>query len=87
MVTKILRRSKSSSLFRKIPWQEVKRARPPSFLLFERPSLSRELAAMKREGLINYHKNLVSILDLKRLGRGYEINKPRSGADYNSVII
>lgn len=40
------------------------------FLALPRPSLSRELAAMKREGLINYHKNLVSIIDLKRLEEG-----------------
>lgn len=43
------------------------RAAVAEYLNMPRPSLSRELAAMKADGLIEYHRNTVRILDIRRL--------------------
>lgn len=45
------------------------RKKMAELLNIPRPSLSRELMKMKEEGLIDYHKNKLRILDLERLER------------------
>ncbi len=59
-----LGRQKSSYLL--LPYSRKKMA---ELLNIPRPSLSRELMKMREDGLIDFYKNRIKILDLKRLER------------------
>lgn len=50
----------------------VNRSQLAEYLNVSRPSMSRELARMKDEGIIDYHLSTVKILDLERLKRSCE---------------
>lgn len=60
----LLEYNRQKSPYLTLPYSRKKMA---ELLNIPRPSLSRELVNMKEEGIIDFYKNKIKILDLKKL--------------------